>query len=338
MEWTGVASSADGTHLIAVSANGYVYVSTNSGGAWTVAAYSSTYEWTSVACSASGNNAVATVQYTGGGEASILPPTAGPSWTVIGGTSGSSGSAYEWAACASSASGNNVVAVSNDGHIYTTAGGLTYGPGGSYGGYKWTGAASSADGTKLAICYTLGYVYTSGNSGASWTQQPGSGVNSWTAVASSADGTHLVATASTADNNPGIFASVNGGGNWFPVNSMVPENWVGVASSSDGSRLAAVYNTAFPSGTGYIFTSADSGSTWLQRNGDASWTAVACSADGGKLAAAAYNGDLYTSGQGATSTGTAGYLTGGYQSALEIQYLGNGLFMPLSHEGTIRAY
>ena len=336
VEWTGLASSADGTHLIAVSANGYVSSSTNSGGIWTGAAYFSTYDWTSVACAASGNNAVATVQYTSGGGGIFASANGGSSWSVIGGTAGTSGTAYEWSACASSASGNNVVAVSSDGHIYTTAGGLTYGPGSSYSGYDWTGAASSADGTKLAICYTIGYIYTSTNSGASWTQQPGAGANYWTAVASSADGSHLVATAK--GNNGGIFASVNGGVTWFQENSLTSENWAGVASSSDGSRLAACYYSSTFSAPGYIFTSDDSGSTWLQRDGDAPWTAVACSADGGKLAAAAYNGNLYTSGQGSTSTGTGGYLTGGYQSALELQYIGNGLFMPLSHEGTIRAY
>ena len=56
------------------------------------------------------------------------------------------------------------------------------------------------------------------------------------------------------------------------------------------------------------------------------------------LAAAAYNGYLYTTGQNVTTAGTVGYLFGGAQSALEIQYVGNGVFLPLSHEGTIRAF
>jgi len=112
-----------------------------------------------------------------------------------------------------------------------------------------------------------------------------------------------------------------------------------VTSSADGSHLAAVYGT-LPSTLGYVYTSDDSGSTWLQRLGapNAVWTAVASSADGSKIAAAVYNGFIYTSGQGSTTTGTTGYLVGGYQSALEIQYIGGGVFLPLSHEGTIRAY
>ena len=334
-EWRGLASSADGTHLIAVSGNGAVFVSANSGASWSETFTNAGDVWTSVACSANGNNAVATVQYTTGGGAIVTSANGGSSWSFISGASGTT-SAYQWAACASSASGNNVVAVSSDGHVYTSAGGLTYGTNSSFSGFDWTGAASSADGTKLAICYTIGYIYTSSNSGVTWTQQTAAGANYWTAVASSADGSRLVATAK--GNNGGIYGSVNGGATWFQEYSLISENWAGVASSSDGSRLAACYYSSTYAAPGYVFTSADSGSTWLQRNGDAPWTAVACSADGSKLAAAAYNGDLYTSGQGATTTGINGCLAGGYQSALEIQYLGNGLFLPLSHEGAIRAY
>jgi len=72
---------------------------------------------------------------------------------------------------------------------------------------------------------------------------------------------------------------------------------------------------------------------------NAQWTAVASSADGSKLVIAASDGNLWTSAQGSTTTsGTTGYLVGGYLSALELQYVGNGLFLPLNHEGTIRAY
>ena len=49
-------------------------------------------------------------------------------------------------------------------------------------------------------------------------------------------------------------------------------------------------------------------------------------------------GFIYTSSQGNTTTGTAGYLYGAQQSAIELDYAGNGIFIPLSHEGTIRAF
>ena len=49
-------------------------------------------------------------------------------------------------------------------------------------------------------------------------------------------------------------------------------------------------------------------------------------------------GNIYVSSQSSTTTGTAGYLTGPQHSAIELIYVGNNLFLPLSHEGTIRAY
>ena len=70
----------------------------------------------------------------------------------------------------------------------------------------------------------------------------------------------------------------------------------------------------------------------------ASWTGVACSADGSKLVLVANGNQIYTSSQGSTTTGTVGYLRGTRLTAIELEYIGNGIFIPLSHEGTIRAY
>jgi hypothetical protein len=48
-------------------------------------------------------------------------------------------------------------------------------------------------------------------------------------------------------------------------------------------------------------------------------------------------GQLYTATFSST-LGTAGYLQGVRNSAIELQYIGNGQFIPLSHEGTISVY
>ena len=39
-----------------------------------------------------------------------------------------------------------------------------------------------------------------------------------------------------------------------------------------------------------------------------------------------------------TTIGIVGYLVGGQNTAIELQYVGNGQFIALSHEGTILAY
>jgi hypothetical protein len=333
--WTGLASSADGTRLVATS-YGYVYLSTNSGVSWTNITAPGSLYWSSVAASASGNNLVATV-----GSSS---QTGSLYTSADGGNTWASHSTYvlEWVACASSANGSNLVAAAtgSSGGIYTsTNAGSTWTS--RLGEYYWTGVASSADGTKLVAVGSPGgggYILISTNSGVNWQQASTNGPYAWSAVASSADGSHLVAM--VAGNGGAIYGSANGGVTWELQNNALAVNWAAVASSSDGSRLAAVYNTPTDTTPGYIYTSDDSGSTWLQRLGapNAPWTAIAGSADGSKLAAAAYNGGIYTSGQGSTTTGANGCLTGGYQSALELQYVGGGMFLPLSHEGTIRAY
>jgi hypothetical protein len=42
--------------------------------------------------------------------------------------------------------------------------------------------------------------------------------------------------------------------------------------------------------------------------------------------------------QTTTTPGTAGYLAGGPNSAIELQYIGNGQFMPLNYVGAISAH
>ena len=337
--WTGLASSSDGTKLFATS-YGYIYYSLNSGLTWTQS-YSGSNYWSSVATSSSGVNLVATVGTSGTGGTSgyvYTSANSGVNWSQAG-----NAPALPWVACASSADGTKLVAVAtgSSGGVYVSSN-----SGGSWtetlGANYWTGVACSADGTKVvAVGNPSGgsYIYTSTTSGAngSWIAQTNSGLHPWSAVAASADGSRLVAT--VTGTSGAIYGSANGGVTWFAENAG-PVNWTDVASSADGSRLAAVYNGGSHTTPGYVYTSDDSGSTWLQRNGatNAPWSAVACSADGSKLVAAPYGGYIYTSGQGFTTAGTGGYLSGGYQTALELQYVGNGLFIPLSHEGTITAY
>ena len=192
----------------------------------------------------------------------------------------------------------------------------------------FTGLACTADGNTLVASSTGnngGNLYVSG-------VPTRAGPKEWSAVASSANGSNLVATVTGGF----IYTSSDGGATWTPQNQLSSLAWTSVASSADGARLIAAYN-----GPGYVFTSSDSGFSWLASAAatNAQWTAVACSADGSKLVAAASDGNLWTSAQGsATTPGTAGFLVGGYHSALELQYIGSGQFLPLSHEGTIRAY
>ena len=111
-----------------------------------------------------------------------------------------------------------------------------------------------------------------------------------------------------------------------------------MASSADGSKLVA---GASP---GYIYISTDSGVTWTARDSSRYWYGVASSADGSKLVACVSGGQIYPFAAAllapgsSTTVGPTGYLTGGQGAVIELQYVGNNQFLPLSHEGTIFGY
>jgi hypothetical protein len=341
LNWSGIASSADGTRLVATVNGGYVWTSANSGAIWMVhnsSPISSPLYWSSVASSSNGTNLVAAVGYTTyytSASGQIYTSTdSGVTWTARTGSLGN----LAWSSVASSADGTKLVAAvygtSSSSGVYTSAN----------SGVNWalqdpasycTAVASSANGTKLVATFSSGTgqgIYTSTSSGASgsWLQRTNSG--GWTAVASSADGSRLVAATSTGQ----IYLSTDSGATWIAQNTPVTGQIMSVASSSDGSMLAITTGGS----SGNIFASSDSGSTWRQLAGapTGSWTAIAASADGSQLAAATYGGNIYVSSQSSTTTGATGYLSGSQHSAIELIYVGNYSFLPLSQEGTIRAH
>jgi len=123
----------------------------------------------------------------------------------------------------------------------------------------------------------------------------------------------------------GVFTSTNAGATW--TKRSVSGSFASVASSVDGSKLVVV------GGSG-IYVSTDSGASWTQREQPKSWISVASSADSRKLVAVVNGGQIYTSAQ-TTTIGATGFLTGGQFTAIELQYIGNGQFMPISFVGAI---
>ncbi|MFZ0827289.1 MAG: hypothetical protein WAO02_07685 [Verrucomicrobiia bacterium] len=342
LNWSDIASSADGTKLVATVNFGFIYTSTNSGATWAIhnsSPINSALYWSSVASSADGTKLVATVGYTIYNTSPLgaiyTSADAGATWTAH--TSSPLSSTLDWASVASSADGTKLVAAVRGGQIYLSSNsGASWSAGPSVlNGLLWTSVASSADGTKLVAVEGNGSIYTSINSGGAWTSR-GPGAINWTAVASSADGNRLVATASSGQ----IYISTDSGVTWIAQNSPVVGTSTSVTSSADGSRLAVTTGGPSTGAAGNIYISSDSGATWTQPVGapTASWSAIISSADGSQLAAAIYGGNIYVSSQSSTTTGTAGYLIGPQHSALELIYVGNNLFLPLNHEGTIRAY
>ena len=299
--WLCVASSADGSKLVAAGSFTSIYTSTNSGTNWTAQNSSNLY-WLSVASSVDGTRLVAAPNYDQNFDAVPLYTSSdsGMTWTA----QTNAPDAY-WESVASSADGTKLVAVENfdqdynPGLIYTSTNSGTNWTAQNSGTLNWSSVASSADGSKLAA--TAFYdqngnfpaIYTSSDSGVTWTAQTNAPDAYWQGIASSADGSKLVAVA-TYDpgyNPTPIYTSTNSGTNWTAQNSG-NQYWYSVASSSDGTMLAAAFQG------GPIYGSSDSGVTWTAQNsGSRTWYEVASSADGTKLAAVVNNGAIYTSDQ-----------------------------------------
>ncbi len=310
--WQAVASSADGTKLVAAVMGGQLYTSTDSGVTWT--ARDVNRAWFSVASSADGMKLVA-ADY---GGLIYTSTDSGVTWSP----QPNSGSA-NWRSVASSADGTNLVAAALGGQIYTsTDSGTTWAARDSV--RDWVSVVSSADGTKLAAAVRGGQIYNSKDSGAVW--YPRDTNRWWSSLASSADGTKLVAGIMGGQ----IYTSTDSGVTWI---AREPSgNWLSLASSADGTRLVGGLQS------GQIGTSIDSGVTWTLRNAVSGSLSsfVASSADGTKLTAAASSGQIYTSIPTAiqcTAVGITGSISGAQYDAIELQYIGNNTFTVLSSAG-----
>ena len=273
--WTAIASSADGSRLIA--ANYYIYTSIDSGITWTERTSAGMDAWVAVASSSDGSKLIAQSE-----SAIYTSNDSGESWTI------QKSATDQWTALASSSDGTKLTAVERNGFIYTsTDSGVTWVEQASADIRNWTALESSSDGTRLVSAAWGGYICTSTNSGTTWLERTSAGRRLWTAVASSSDGARLVAAAYDGY----IYTSTNSGATWEERTTAGIRSWSAVASSSDGTRLVAVECE------GYVYTSTDSGATWTQQTsaGPRYWQAVASSSDGAKVVAVEYEGFIYTS-------------------------------------------
>jgi len=300
-DWVSVASSSDGTKLVAVALRGGIYTSTDSGLTWIQTSAQLDY-WTSVASSSDGTKLVAGANSTAGlglESGMIYSSTnSGLTWTAANAPN------FGWFSIASSSDGTHLIASGGNGYeLYdsTNSGRTWTNVRPDSAGIGWS-VASSSDGTKIVAALhnydTVrlgGLVYTSTNSGWAWTQTTAPNTN-WQSVASSSDGTRLVAAVRNPDgfHVGGIYLSTNSGVTWSQTSAPGLQNWQAVASSSDGNTVVAV------DGGGEIQTSIDGGISWHRSSAPSlPWSCVACSSDGTKLVAASgtqgtQGGQIYT--------------------------------------------
>lgn len=311
--WSCIAASGDGAKLVAGEAGGRIYTSSDSGATWTARMSGASRVWTAVASSADGTKLVAASH----NDYLFTSADSGATWTAR-------ESPRFWIGVASSADGTKLAAAVQGGRIYTSANsGASWTPRASE--QAWYSLAMSVGGTRLVAAVYYGSIHTSADSGVTWTVTP-SGARPWRSVASSGDGTKLVAAA----HGGWLYTSANRGATWTPRLTDANRRWTGVAISADGTKLFAVgYGTS-------VFMSSDGGATWMTGGDVLNWYAIGSSDGGDLVAGVEYGGQIYTlSGSLTTTIGTTGGLSGRRYSAVELQYAGSGMWMPISAMGTL---
>jgi RNA polymerase sigma factor (sigma-70 family) len=322
--WQYLATSADGTKLVAtVSGAGPIYVSKNSGASWHATGAPEGL-WAGLASSADGTKLLAVgSDYEHVINPLIHSPTATTAW------------------------------------IYTsTNSGATWAPAtGTPTNVHWTCAASSADGDKLVAAAGLGGIYISTNAGRTWNLSSAPN-KQWHSLACSAEGNRLIALAATGGffsqlpmakgllytpDEPGlnaagatnmlgsfvlggIYTSADGGVTWTRTSATNDFGWWSIAASSDGRKLLAAtadmpgnvrdfkqnpdgaaafaFSTEFTGG-GSIYVSTNAGIDWILTSAPTNrWVSVASSADATSLIAAGADVISISRDSGATWTTT----------------------------------
>ena len=278
-DWSAVASSSDGTKLMAVDMGGgdSIYVSSTSGSLWN--AHGPTGDWRGIACSADGTKAAAALW----GGPIYISSDSGLTWTPAATPS------YEWGSMTCSADGTKMAA--GDTHHGITE--VSTDSGASWTNAHFPGSyvvAWSANGNVL-LALSGSQICVSHDAGATYALTASSGTN-LRALACSADGSTIITCG-----NQTLYVSTNMGQSW-KTSALPSQAWGSVACSADGYRLVAGSGGSSPRGN--IYLSNDRGMTWTLNDPPAGslWNSVACSADGTKLIASsqpAYGGgQLYT--------------------------------------------
>jgi photosystem II stability/assembly factor-like uncharacterized protein len=204
--WSGVASSADGTKLVAtaygqvdVINSGVMFVSTNSGVDWTQANTTFDVCW-SVAIANDGSELIAGAM----DDPVYISTDSGTTWLASGSTN-----ELFWSVAASADGSHIVASTFLWGQIFTSANhGETWTVANAPNA-AWQAIASSADGSKLVAVIDGGQIYASVDFGKTWTPTDAPSTN-WISVASSADGNRFV-------------AAVKGGGIWVSQLNSSPQ-------------------------------------------------------------------------------------------------------------------
>jgi hypothetical protein len=310
--WNGLASSSDGTVLVACASGG-VYASRDKGATWTRTTLATmagdlNISWSCVAVSSDGTRVVvARTKNTACVGGVFISQDSGISWTQ------SDAPNENWTAVVSSADGKKAAAACGTGIYISTNFGLNWTRTSALN-RDWISIASSSDGKTIVAgtvewsgAIAAGSIYRSSDYGLTWTLTSAPD-RVWHSVASSSDGSRMVAMGrmNTLDFNTirsadGVYVSIDSGSHWELTSAPIEVYWGSVACSTDGKTMVASLRQTFvngESGSGEVFASRDSGTTWWELTSaprqpaiapqyrGVYWGPVAVSADGSRVVGA----------------------------------------------------
>ncbi len=304
------------------------------GNSWTPR--SSSLNWTCIAASSDASRIIAGAW----GERLYISSDYGLTWLPR-------ESIQQWKDVAISSDGQKMVAVANAGQIYTsTDSGTSWTA--RDASRAWTCVASSANGSILYAC-TKTALYKSTNSGASWNLLREHSIFTFDHISCSANGEKVVIAGS-----PGNVSLSSDGGASFYIPSNYPSTyWFKPALDTNGTiyisgggktyigdRVLDFDSGHFASSsngeklTSSKFVSHDSGWTWKRHNQDG---IPVSSTSGDKILMAKSNYSIYTSTTN-TTQGASGFLKGDGNSSIDLQFIGYGIYMPISFIGKVEVY
>jgi hypothetical protein len=256
-----------------------------------------------------------------------------------------SGNYYDVAAAAD---GTRMYAVGNgiSGVTASSDSGRNWSPVGGLSGSYYSVACSANGKTVYAEPVGSGKIQKSTNGGLTWSATATSATGQF--IACTADGGTLI-TGNVACSGSGTYqaklsggvitVSTNAGSTWFSIATAPAASLNCLAASSDCTRLVAGVSN------GLLYASSNIGATWTPiTTTNQVWSGVWMSSDGSKFAATvstsgSITGGIYNYGvsmlPNTVSTNSA--IGGSQGSAVELQYLGNNQFMPVSSVGTLWA-
>ncbi|MFH0977198.1 MAG: hypothetical protein V1874_15570 [Spirochaetota bacterium] len=189
-EWSSIASSSDGTYVIAAQSrntdgDGYIYIGEYDGDTW---AWDQTQpailSWKGVASSSTGLYMVAVAD---GGNI-YTSVNGGSNWT-------SRESVRAWSSVASSSNGTILYATVYGGQIYRSINSGVNWTSINASNQNWKSIACSSDGTTVVAAVEGGTIVSSINSGTNWISHSSAGSHDWRSVTMPADGSRFAAVA-----------------------------------------------------------------------------------------------------------------------------------------------